>query len=149
MLSETIYTLRRRSGLSQEQLAEKVGVSRQAVSKWESGLSTPELDKLQALSRCFQVSIDELTGSPPPQAGRKTGAEGETGRPPRDSRVGIALCLAGALCLLLFGALTVLRPAAARQMSESSVITVNGAGLILVLCAALMVLGAALILRRR
>ena len=63
MLSETIYTLRRKNGLSQEQLAEKIGVSRQAISKWEGGLSTPELDKLKALSECFQISIDELTGS--------------------------------------------------------------------------------------
>lgn len=39
MLSETIYRLRRRAGLSQEQLAETIGVSRQAISKWESGLS--------------------------------------------------------------------------------------------------------------
>ena len=61
MLSETIYTLRRKNGLSQEQLAEKIGVSRQAISKWEGGLSTPELDKLKALSECFQISIDELT----------------------------------------------------------------------------------------
>ena len=37
MLSEKIYTLRRRMGLSQEQLAERIGVSRQAISKWESG----------------------------------------------------------------------------------------------------------------
>ena len=62
MLSEKIYTLRRKSGLSQEQLAEKIGVSRQAISKWEGGLSTPELDKLKALSAFFQISIDELTG---------------------------------------------------------------------------------------
>ena len=62
MLSEKIYTLRRKSGLSQEQLAEKIGVSRQSISKWEGGLSTPELDKLRALSEFFHVSIDELTG---------------------------------------------------------------------------------------
>ena len=60
MLSEKIYALRRKNGLSQEQLAEKIGVSRQAISKWEGGLSTPELDKLKALSECFQVTIDEL-----------------------------------------------------------------------------------------
>ena len=53
MLSEKIYSLRRKNGLSQEQLAEKIGVSRQAVSKWEGGLSTPELDKLRALSECL------------------------------------------------------------------------------------------------
>lgn len=39
MLSEKIYRLRRKSGLSQEQLAEKIGVSRQAISKWEGGVS--------------------------------------------------------------------------------------------------------------
>ena len=61
MLSEKIYSLRRKSGLSQEQLAEKIGVSRQAISKWEGGLSTPELEKLRALSECFQITIDELT----------------------------------------------------------------------------------------
>ena len=61
MLSEKIYTLRRKSGLSQEQLAEKIGVSRQAISKWEGGLSIPELEKIRALSEFFNVSIDELT----------------------------------------------------------------------------------------
>ena len=58
-----IKELRETAGLSQEQLAEKIGVSRQAISKWEGGLSTPELDKLKALSECFQISIDELTGN--------------------------------------------------------------------------------------
>ena len=53
MLSEKIYSLRRKNGLSQEQLAEKIGVSRQAISKWEGGLSTPELEKLRALSECL------------------------------------------------------------------------------------------------
>ena len=60
MLSERIYKFRRKSGLSQEQLAEKIGVSRQAISKWESGTSTPELEKLLALSECFQITLDEL-----------------------------------------------------------------------------------------
>ena len=49
MLSENIHALRRKSGLSQERLAEKIGVSRQAISKWETGAATPELDKLRAL----------------------------------------------------------------------------------------------------
>ena len=63
MLSENIYKLRRESGLSQEQLAEKIGVSRQTISKWEGGLSKPELDKLKALSEFFQITLDELTGN--------------------------------------------------------------------------------------
>ena len=72
MLSEKIYTLRRKHGFSQEQLAEKIGVSRQTISKWEGGLATPELEKLKALSACFQVTIDELTNDdlPCPAADR-------------------------------------------------------------------------------
>ena len=50
MLSEKLYMLRKRSGLSQEQLAEQLNVSRQAISKWESGTSIPESDKLIAVS---------------------------------------------------------------------------------------------------
>ena len=60
MLSERIYQFRRKSGLSQEQLAEKIGVSRQAISKWESGTSMPEFQKLLALSECFHITLDEL-----------------------------------------------------------------------------------------
>ena len=64
MLSERICQLRRKCGLSQEQLAERIGVSRQAISKWESGTSTPELEKLIALSECFQITLDELIREP-------------------------------------------------------------------------------------
>ena len=59
-LYEKLYELRRASGMSQEELAEKLGVSRQAVSKWESGATQPELQKLIELSRLYSVSVDEL-----------------------------------------------------------------------------------------
>ena len=62
MLSEKLYQLRRSRGLSQEQLAEQLNVSRQAVSKWESGASMPESEKLLAISRFFGVTLDELMG---------------------------------------------------------------------------------------
>lgn len=61
-LSEKILYYRKRDGLSQEALAAKVGVSRQAVSKWEVGDATPELDKLVALAKTFGVTTDELLG---------------------------------------------------------------------------------------
>ena len=48
-LSEKIFNERRKLGLSQEQFAEKMQISRQAVSKWESGQSTPDLDKIVCL----------------------------------------------------------------------------------------------------
>lgn len=59
-LSEKLLNLRKANDLTQEQLAEKTGVSRQSVSKWESGQSVPELDKIVALSELFNVSTDYL-----------------------------------------------------------------------------------------
>ncbi|MDE7247584.1 MAG: helix-turn-helix domain-containing protein, partial [Lachnospiraceae bacterium] len=59
-LGEKIYKLRTQQGLSQEALGEKLGVSRQSVSKWETDQSIPELDKIVALSEIFGVSTDYL-----------------------------------------------------------------------------------------
>ena len=59
-----IYELRTKNGLSQEELAEKVFVTRQAVSRWENGETTPNVDTLKLLSRLFDVSINTLLGSP-------------------------------------------------------------------------------------
>lgn len=59
-LHEKIYTLRKQQNLSQEALAEKLGVSRQSVSKWETGEATPEVSKLLALSKIFSVTTDYL-----------------------------------------------------------------------------------------
>lgn len=59
-LSENIYRLRSGLGLSQSELAERLDVSRQSVSKWELGSSTPELDKLIAMSELFSVTLDAL-----------------------------------------------------------------------------------------
>lgn len=58
--SEKLVTLRKSNALTQEQLAEKLDVSRQSVSKWESGQAIPELDKIVALSNVFEVTIDYL-----------------------------------------------------------------------------------------
>ncbi len=59
-LCEKIAALRRRDGMTQEELAEMCEVSRQSVSKWESDPTVPELDKLLLLSRRFQVPVDVL-----------------------------------------------------------------------------------------
>jgi len=61
-IGKNIAELRARCGLTQEDLAAKVGVSRQAVTKWESDESTPELSKLVALADVFDVSLDKLVG---------------------------------------------------------------------------------------
>lgn len=55
-----LYQLRKQKGFSQEELANRLNVSRQTVSKWEVGDSTPEMEKLIAISDLFDVSLDNL-----------------------------------------------------------------------------------------
>lgn len=64
-LGERISHYRKRLGISQEELGDRLGVSRQAVSKWETGKSAPDLENLLALARLFGVPLSELTGTPP------------------------------------------------------------------------------------
>lgn len=61
---DVIAQLRNQMGLSQDELAEKVFVTRQAVSRWENGETTPNTETLKLLSRVFDVSINTLLGSP-------------------------------------------------------------------------------------
>ena len=77
-LSQKIYELRTGSGLSQLDLAEKLGVSRQSVSKWETGQAVPDLDKLIRLADLFGISVDELV------------REGERPAPPEPQVVYVA-----------------------------------------------------------
>ncbi len=59
-IAEKIVLLRKKKGISQEELANKLNTSRQAVSKWENNQSTPDLEKLVALSKYFNVTTDYL-----------------------------------------------------------------------------------------
>lgn len=59
-LGENILKLRKKSGLSQEELAEKLNVTRQTISNWELGETSPNPEQLKVLSKIFKVSIDEL-----------------------------------------------------------------------------------------
>ncbi len=61
---DIIFDLRTKKGMSQEELAEKVFVTRQAVSRWENGETTPNTETLKLLSKLFDVSINTLLGSP-------------------------------------------------------------------------------------
>ncbi len=60
MLSENLKKIRKDNNLSQEQLAEKLSVSRQSVSKWENGEAYPEMDKVLQICKMFNLNIDEL-----------------------------------------------------------------------------------------
>ncbi len=61
---EVLYQLRMKNGMSQDALAEKVFVTRQAVSRWETGETVPNTETLKLLSQVFDVSINTLLGAP-------------------------------------------------------------------------------------
>ncbi len=103
-LPEKLYALRKKSGLSQEQLAEALNVSRQAISKWEGGSATPESDKLLALSNYFGVSLDYLLKDGAPNA-----APAEAQEEHRTMRLlSLILCFGGAAALIVYGVLSIL-----------------------------------------
>lgn len=60
MLSENLWTLRKINGFSQEDVAERIGVSRQAVAKWENGTTSPDIANCVELARLYNVTVDEL-----------------------------------------------------------------------------------------
>ncbi len=152
MLPERLYTLRKSHHLSQEQLAEALGVSRQAISKWESGTSTPEPDKLIAISRYFGVTLDALMlgtdegNREAETAAKPTPSPAPTGRQPRPL-AGFILSLSGVLCMLIWGLLAIFAPAASAELAASSTVTLDGSGLLLIAALAAIVLGALLLLR--
>lgn len=122
-MSEKIFHCRQRAGLSQEALAERLGVSRQAVSRWECGETTPEPAKILLLARTFGVTadwllddaqtlaepqalddapVDDSASEPPPTASARTVLI-----PPPKKRsslaTGIILICVGVACLVFFG----------------------------------------------
>lgn len=59
-LGERLYALRKKAGMTQTELAEKLDVSRQAISRWELGTAKPDVDNLVALSELYDVTVDQL-----------------------------------------------------------------------------------------
>lgn len=149
-LSEKLYALRKKSGFSQEQLAEQLGVSRQAISKWESGQSVPESDKLVAISNYFNVSVDYLLkeNNEPQIASDQTEKANslQAGNKPRWV-LGMISCIGGVICLIIWGIMSILNPNASDQLSESSTIHIDGNGVFLILCIVAIVAGAVLLLK--
>ena len=64
MLNENIKALRKTKGLTQDELAIRLNVVRQTVSKWEKGLSVPDAEMLQRIAEVFEVNVSQLLGSP-------------------------------------------------------------------------------------
>lgn len=72
-----LYNLRKQKGLSQEELAGRLNVSRQTISKWEVGDSTPDMEKLIAISDLFEISLDELVKDKVPARFEESSAKSE------------------------------------------------------------------------
>lgn len=97
--NEKLQQLRKERGYSQEQLAELTEVSRQAVSKWETGETQPEMAKLLLLGKVFGVSLDELCGGDPPQPKETVQAK----KPEKIWWFAVPLCLLAIAAMCFFG----------------------------------------------
>lgn len=124
---ENLYRLRREQSLNQEQLAEKIGVSRQAVSKWETGEASPDLPNLLALADALGVSLDTLCGradrsapSPPPVAEVPVSETPAVKNRYRWSRILIAAILIAAPIPVLFIFANYVWPEAAETTAEAT-----------------------------
>lgn len=100
-LGERIRSLRTARGLSQEALAEKLDVSRQSLSKWETDASIPELDKLLLLRDIFGISLDALVTGETPESTAADAARSAVPFPQTQRIIGYILLCAGLLCCIL------------------------------------------------
>lgn len=80
MFKDNLIQLRKYRRLTQEELAEKVGVSRQAIAKWEAGETMPDLERSRILAEIFEVSLDDLANHEP-------GENGGIGVPPKGKHI--------------------------------------------------------------
>ena len=144
MLSEKLYKLRKNSGLSQEQLAEQLNVSRQAISKWEQGTAVPESEKLITISNYFGVTVDYLLKD---DTADTTNTTAEVMEEKNKMMAGIVICIAGIVSMVIWGLLSIFRPETSNQLSDSSMITIDGNGIFLILCVVAIVVGASLLLK--
>ena len=146
LLSEKLYKLRKKSGLSQEQLAEQLNVSRQAISKWEQGTAVPESEKLIAISNYFGVTVDYLLKD---DTADTTNTTAEVMEEKNKMMAGIVICIAGIVSMVIWGLLSIFRPETSNQLSDSSMITIDGNGIFLILCVVAIVVGACLLLKTK
>ena len=103
-LGEKIYELRTQHNLSQGDLANELNVSRQSISKWENGNSTPDLDKLTKLGKIFNISLDELVNNEETEKNIITTPEQiiTTQTKTREKKIGKGLLIAGVISIFVF-----------------------------------------------
>lgn len=106
-LAKKMIELRKQNGLSQQDLADRLGVSRQAISRWETGAVQPLADSVKSLAQVFQVSTDYLlnddldTPTPPPTAQPAPPQEKQSARKHRKWLLALAALAAAAVLVLV------------------------------------------------
>ena len=147
---EKLYELRKKHGLSQEQLAEVLNVSRQSISKWEGNVNYPDSDKLIALSDYFHVSLDYLMKADWREESGLSGENTPKADQPRKQTTllaGVTICIASVIGLIWFGLVGFLLPDSQEQFGASSIITLNGTVLLVLCLFGRLIVGVALIIR--
>ncbi len=150
-MGEKIRGLRKRLGLSQEELAEKLGVSRQAVSKWETGSDIPAAGKLKEIADFFGVTVDSLlrdetTPEPVPVAPAKPDKAEKRPKLSRQKTAAVFF-LAAAVMILVF-LLCLILSGNAKSAAASSVIRLDGIGLSVIPAIILLAVGVILFFRK-
>ena len=133
-LAEKILSLRTQRGMSQDDLAEKLEVSRQSVSKWETAQSTPDLDKIIKLANLFGVTVDELV---------RDGEAPQPPEPPQPQVIYVEQEKRGLSPVQVLGVVTEVTGVAL------AIIGIMGAPLLIFAAVALVVLGLPLLLARK
>ncbi len=146
-LSEKLYCLRHKQGFTQETLAEKLGCSRQVISKWENGTTTPDAEMLQKYSELFGVSIDYLLNEDMEEP-KVVQPIGESTKNKVLLQIsGFVLALLGCVSLIVFGVIALFHSETADKIAQSSMIVINGTFIAMLGSVLLVVLGAIILIR--
>lgn len=146
-LSEKLYSLRRKQGLSQEVLAEKLDCSRQVISKWENGTTTPDAEMLQKYNELFGVSIDYLVKEDIEKPTSVQQTWKNDGNKKLLGILGLVLSLMGCVSLIVFGAISVLGSETADKIAQSSMIVIDGTFIAMVISVLFVVLGTVILIK--
>ena len=146
-LAEKLYNLRRKQGLSQEALAEKLDCSRQVISKWENGTTTPDAEMLQKYSDLFCVSIDYLVKEDISEPTSVQPIEKNSQNRKLLGILGLVISLLGCASLIVFGAISVFSSEAADKITQSSMIVIDGTFIAMLVSVLLVVFGAVILIK--
>ena len=146
-LSEKLYQLRRKQGLSQEALAEKLNCSRQVISKWENGTTTPDAEMLQKYSELFGVSIDYLVKDEMEEPTSVQPAGKVNGNGKLLGILGLVISLLGCVLLTVFGAISVFGSETADKIAQSSMIVIDGTFIAMLISVLFVVFGAVILIQ--